>query len=403
MSAREKYLREQYHLAMARGDMSITNPAMRNYLEQQLEYKRYFGMQNPTMTGIMEEMGMSALDAHSSGSSLRASTGVMPTSAGQTREEAMYDELRSMGRGSLDLSESSAQSSAEGSESKTPSAGLLALGNIQQALSALQPSIQAAERLTPSKQTPTTPMTRVQRDAELDDIRVRLLERDYNLTPERSMAVLTEADQYGVVFTEPDVQALFAETTEGLPRAVEALNRRGVDVLALFRSLTTYMPIQSPDRLRHIQDIQTTAPEGNRVTPPDAPREIGYSVNATTEIVNVQPHFASPAQVVDVQATAAPKDVRAKGSPSGSTSASKAQTTDMQKGDRPEREQPPRQLDKPPPSYSGGSKGQRITLSDGTRTYMNTTKNKDAIERGEYTVGWPDKTPTVAGKPRRNK
>lgn len=57
--------------------------------------------------------------------------------------------------------------------------------------------------------------------------------------------------------------------------------------------------------------------------------------------------------------------------------------------DRPPREQPPRGLDKPPPSYElSGTKGQQITLSDGTRTYMNSTKYRTQIEAGAYTLGW---------------
>ena len=57
--------------------------------------------------------------------------------------------------------------------------------------------------------------------------------------------------------------------------------------------------------------------------------------------------------------------------------------------DRPEREQPPRGLDKPPPSYElAGTKGQQVTLSDGTKTYMNSTKYRTQIEAGAYTLGW---------------
>ena len=56
--------------------------------------------------------------------------------------------------------------------------------------------------------------------------------------------------------------------------------------------------------------------------------------------------------------------------------------------DLPPREQPPRGLDKPPPSYELGGKGKQITLSDGTRTYMNSTKYQAQIEAGAYTLGW---------------
>ncbi len=65
--------------------------------------------------------------------------------------------------------------------------------------------------------------------------------------------------------------------------------------------------------------------------------------------------------------------------------------------DRPEREQPPRGLDKPPPSYElGGTKGKQITLSDGTKTYMNSTKYRTQIEAGAYVMGW--KTGTKKGR-----
>lgn len=57
--------------------------------------------------------------------------------------------------------------------------------------------------------------------------------------------------------------------------------------------------------------------------------------------------------------------------------------------DRPPREQPPRGLDKPPPSYElSGTRGQQITLSDGTKTYLNSTKYRTQIEAGAYTEGW---------------
>jgi hypothetical protein len=70
--------------------------------------------------------------------------------------------------------------------------------------------------------------------------------------------------------------------------------------------------------------------------------------------------------------------------------------------DRPEREQPPRGLDKPPPSYElAGTKGQQITLSDGTKTYMNSTKYRTQIEAGAYTLGW--KKGTKKGQPSTSK
>ncbi len=329
LSARELYLREQYEMARARGDMSINNPIMREELNRRVELANYFGRQNATYAQTIEDMGLSPYDALTSASSTSIGSAFTPSIAstprlpGETVEQAERRAMLDLGRRSpgrlpgFGFGSSGALSASDLLvDGRDPNIGTEIQGDdlggrisqleqeLQQGdadddyesrinqlqfdsrISQLQQSVNASRSTLGSLIARMPDRPREQSMLAPTPMRGYMDSDSQAVTPGSSQAI-TPGSVGGsqAILDDPSVRALLNPMTpvKDLPEAVNLLTSKGVQLFPLIRTYAEELsmtPEQAGDRMRQVNDILTQR-EGRIIIPSSAPKDVGTSIDAT--------------------------------------------------------------------------------------------------------------------------